>query len=153
MQQPGLFHRNNASFSEKIRMMDECISPIGSIFIPQKMDCIFIRYSLVMIEFETGSQILLRGGCVVTRTMSQSASFSPTIAPIPLSFCSFWISNIRNYFSRQLDLVDKWFHIDEFSKTAHLSTETELCTEMYAVAQRLINHFVKMQGLAISQVM
>ena len=52
----------------------------------------------------------------------------------------------------QLDLTDKWFHMDEFTRTAHLSTETEMCTEMYAVAQRLINHFVKMQGLAISQV-
>lgn len=52
-----------------------------------------------------------------------------------------------------LDLVDKWFHMDEFSKTSHLSTETELCTEMYAVAQRLINHFVKMQGLAVSQML
>ncbi|XP_065212386.1 vacuolar protein sorting-associated protein 51 homolog [Planococcus citri] len=82
-------------------------------------------------------------------------SFTETAIPQQLLFI---LSKVSLQYHSQaihslLDLVDKWFHIDEFYKTVQLSTETELCTEMYAVAQRLINHFVKMQGLSISQML
>jgi hypothetical protein len=50
----------------------------------------------------------------------------------------------------QLNLVDEWFTVKEnrgFNKE-----KQEICDKMHAAAQELVNHYVRMEGNTISQV-
>ncbi|PSN42746.1 hypothetical protein C0J52_10673, partial [Blattella germanica] len=48
-----------------------------------------------------------------------------------------------------LSQTDEWFNIEG---TGILTSEAELCSSMRATAQELLNHYVRMQGLSVSQV-
>ncbi|XP_075232356.1 vacuolar protein sorting 51 isoform X2 [Lycorma delicatula] len=54
-----------------------------------------------------------------------------------------------------LKLTDEWFNIEEhFSNSKSLlTTESEICAGLRLAAQDLVNHYVRMQGLAISQML
>lgn len=57
----------------------------------------------------------------------------------------------------QLQLVDETFEINKFFDNKHknasqLSTEVELASDMHSAAQDLVNYYVRVEGLAISQV-
>lgn len=84
------------------------------------------------------------------------SSYTEYTTPLPLLFvlsktCLLYHSSAIH---QLLNLVDKWFHIEEFpKKNLQLSTETELCADMYSVAHTLINHYVRMQGMSISQML
>jgi len=60
-----------------------------------------------------------------------------------ISWCKFLIL--------QLSLTDEWFNIDDRYGSGILTSETEMCCNMRAAAQELLNHYVRMQGLSVSQ--
>ena len=49
-----------------------------------------------------------------------------------------------------MTLVDEQFMLEDKS---YVTSAADLCTESRTTAQRLISHYVRMQGLAISQVL
>ena len=51
----------------------------------------------------------------------------------------------------QLSLTDEWFNIDDRYGSGILTSEAEICSNMRAAAQELLNHYVRMQGLSVSQ--
>jgi hypothetical protein len=61
------------------------------------------------------------------------------------SWCKFLILIL------QLSLTDEWFNIDDRYGSGILTSETEICSNMRAAAQELLNHYVRMQGLSVSQ--
>nr|CAD7433319.1 unnamed protein product [Timema monikensis] len=50
-----------------------------------------------------------------------------------------------------LSQTDEWFNIEDRSKSGILTTEEEICSNMRAAAQELLNHYVRTQGLGVSQ--
>lgn len=52
-----------------------------------------------------------------------------------------------------LSFTDEWFSTEAQSGGALLTTESEMCSIMRLAAQELLNHYVRMQGLAISQML
>jgi hypothetical protein len=51
----------------------------------------------------------------------------------------------------QLSQTDEWFNIEDHHGSGILTSEAEICTGMRAAAQELLNHYVRMQGLSVSQ--
>lgn len=51
----------------------------------------------------------------------------------------------------QLSVTDEWFNTDDRYGSGILTSETEICSNMRAAAQELLNHYVRMQGLTVSQ--
>nr|CAD7433318.1 unnamed protein product [Timema monikensis] len=52
-----------------------------------------------------------------------------------------------------LSQTDEWFNIEDRSKSGILTTEEEICSNMRAAAQELLNHYVRTQGLGVSQML
>lgn len=57
----------------------------------------------------------------------------------------------------QLQLVDETYEIHKYFENKHknssqLSSEAELASDMHSAAQDLVNYYVRVEGLAISQV-
>lgn len=58
----------------------------------------------------------------------------------------------------QLQLVDETYEINKYfenkpkSSISQLSSEAELASDMHSAAQDLVNYYVRVEGLAISQV-
>ncbi|XP_039285444.1 vacuolar protein sorting-associated protein 51 homolog [Nilaparvata lugens] len=54
-----------------------------------------------------------------------------------------------------LKLTDEWFNVEEHcgQTMQGWTDESEICTELRSAAQDLVNHYVRMQGLAISQML
>nr|CAD7201641.1 unnamed protein product [Timema douglasi] len=52
-----------------------------------------------------------------------------------------------------LSQTDEWFNIEDRSKSGILTTEGEICSNMRAAAQELLNHYVRTQGLGVSQML
>lgn len=53
--------------------------------------------------------------------------------------------------------MDETYEINKFfennsKNSSQLSTETELASDMHSAAQDLVNYYVRVEGLAISQV-
>lgn len=56
-----------------------------------------------------------------------------------------------------MQLVDETYDINKYFESKHkntsqLSSETELASDMHSAAQDLVNYYVRVEGLAISQV-
>jgi hypothetical protein len=51
----------------------------------------------------------------------------------------------------QLSQTDEWFNIEDRHGSGILTSEGEICDSMRAAAQELLNYYVRMQGLSISQ--
>ncbi|KAK7872847.1 hypothetical protein R5R35_006718 [Gryllus longicercus] len=52
-----------------------------------------------------------------------------------------------------LSITDEWFNIEESSAASGLTHASELRSNMLAAAQELLNHYVRMQGLSVSQML
>ncbi|KDR09124.1 vacuolar protein sorting-associated protein 51 homolog isoform X1 [Zootermopsis nevadensis] len=52
-----------------------------------------------------------------------------------------------------LSQTDEWFNIDDRHGSGILTSDVEICTSMRAAAQGLLNHYVRMQGLGVSQML
>lgn len=56
-----------------------------------------------------------------------------------------------------MQLVDETYEINKYFENKHknlsqLSSEAELASDMHSTAQDLVNYYVRVEGLAISQV-
>ncbi|XP_068084735.1 vacuolar protein sorting-associated protein 51 homolog [Anabrus simplex] len=52
-----------------------------------------------------------------------------------------------------LSVTDEWFSIEDRHSSGLLTLESELRANMQAAAQQLLNHYVRMQGLSVSQML
>ncbi|KAJ4451057.1 hypothetical protein ANN_02494 [Periplaneta americana] len=52
-----------------------------------------------------------------------------------------------------LSQTDEWFNIEDRHGSGILTGEAEICNSMRAAAQELLNHYVRMQGLSVSQML
>lgn len=54
----------------------------------------------------------------------------------------------------QLATTDDLFNIDEYGSSGNmLTTDAEICEQFQEAAQNLLNHYVRIQGLAVSQML
>lgn len=73
----------------------------------------------------------------------------PTLLLVLSKYCLYFQNNSVHYLLSQ---TDELFNINPKSSSA-LTTEAELCTSMEESAQELLNYFVRIQGLNISQML
>lgn len=52
-----------------------------------------------------------------------------------------------------LSHTDEWFNLEDRHGSGILTSDTEICSNMRAAAQELLNHYVRMQGLSVSQML
>lgn len=58
------------------------------------------------------------------------------------------------YLSAQLTTTDELFSIEEYTSSENIvTTESEMCNCFQNAAQNLLNHYVRIQGLTVSQML
>lgn len=59
-----------------------------------------------------------------------------------------------NYFVNQLTTTDDLFNMERHASSANFVTpEMEICNNFQTAAQNLLNHYVRLQGLSVSQML
>lgn len=65
-----------------------------------------------------------------------------------------WKNNILIcLYTLQLTATDDLFSIDQYTSSENITSRSEICNHFQEAAQNLLNHYVRIQGLAVSQML
>lgn len=56
-------------------------------------------------------------------------------------------------YTLQLTTIDERFSIDQYGTSENITSGSEMCNHFQKAAQDLLNHYVRIQGLAVSQML
>ncbi|XP_017889830.1 vacuolar protein sorting-associated protein 51 homolog [Ceratina calcarata] len=84
-------------------------------------------------------------------TGSDAPKFPPTLLLLLSKMCiEFKDTNVKYL----LNTMDDLFNIDQYTSSENvITTELEICDKFQEAAQNLLNHYVRIQGLAVSQML
>ncbi|XP_063982097.1 vacuolar protein sorting-associated protein 51 homolog isoform X1 [Diachasmimorpha longicaudata] len=84
-------------------------------------------------------------------TSSDVPKYPPTLLLLLSKMCIEFKESSIHYL---LGTVDEMFSVQDFSASVHaLTSEEDICVEFHRAAQDLLNHYVRLQGLAVSQML
>ncbi|KZC08603.1 Protein fat-free like protein [Dufourea novaeangliae] len=84
-------------------------------------------------------------------TRSDDPKFPPTLLLLLSKMCIEYKENNVKYL---LSTTDDLFNIDYYASSGNIvTTDSEICERFQEVAQNLLNHYVRIQGLAVSQLL
>ncbi|XP_034178880.1 vacuolar protein sorting 51 [Osmia lignaria lignaria] len=83
-------------------------------------------------------------------TGSDIPKFPPTLLLLLSKMCIEYKENNVKYL---LTTTNDLFNIEQYTSAANVTTDSEICEKFQEAAQSLLNHYVRIQGLAVSQML
>ncbi|XP_003704746.2 vacuolar protein sorting 51 [Megachile rotundata] len=81
---------------------------------------------------------------------SDIPKFPPTLLLLLSKMCIEYKENNVKYL---LTTTNDLFNIDQYTSAGNVTTDSEICEKFQEAAQNLLNHYVRIQGLAVSQML